>query len=82
MRDLHLIREIVNIFKNYNFLTHVVAASLRSPMHMIEPAKTGANIGTMPFKVLDMLFNHPRSSSVFEDSSKVVQKNCGSESIR
>jgi transaldolase len=54
-----LIREIVTIYKNYGFSTQILAASLRSPLHVIESAKAGAHIGTMPFKVLDMLFNHP-----------------------
>ena len=54
-----LIRDIVTIYKNYGFATQVLSASLRSPMHVIESAKAGAHVGTMPFKVLDMLFNHP-----------------------
>jgi transaldolase len=54
-----LIREIVTIYRNFGFPTQILAASLRSPMHVIESAKSGAHIGTMPFKVMDMLFNHP-----------------------
>jgi transaldolase len=56
---MNLIREIVTIYRNYAFPTQILAASLRSPLHVIESAKAGAHIGTMPFKVLDMLFNHP-----------------------
>ena len=56
---MNLIREIVTIYRNYGFQTQILAASLRSPTHVIESAKAGAHIGTMPFKVLDMLFNHP-----------------------
>jgi transaldolase len=56
---MNLIREIVTIYRNYGFPTRILAASLRSPTHVIESAKAGAHIGTMPFKVLDMLFNHP-----------------------
>jgi transaldolase len=56
---MNLIREIVTIYRNYGFSTQILAASLRSPLHVIESAKAGAHIGTMPFKVLDMLFNHP-----------------------
>ncbi|HZT37924.1 MAG TPA: fructose-6-phosphate aldolase [Bryobacteraceae bacterium] len=55
----HLIQEIVQIYRNYNIKTQVLAASLRSSIHVIEAAKAGAQIGTMPFKVLDMMFNHP-----------------------
>lgn len=54
-----LIRDIVQIYKNYNFETRILAASLRHPLHVVECAKAGAHIGTMPFKVLDSLYNHP-----------------------
>ncbi|MBX5494015.1 MAG: fructose-6-phosphate aldolase, partial [Bryobacteraceae bacterium] len=56
---MNLIRDIVTIYRNYGFPTQILAASLRSPLHVVEAAKAGANIGTLPFKVLDMLFNHP-----------------------
>jgi transaldolase len=56
---MHMIREIVMIYRNFGFPTQILAASLRSPTHVIESAKAGAHIGTMPFKVMDMLFNHP-----------------------
>ncbi len=54
-----LIRDIVKIYRNYGFKTQVLAASLRSPLHVVDCALAGADIGTMPFKVMDMLFNHP-----------------------
>ena len=54
-----LVRQICTIYKNYGFKTQVLAASLRTPPHVIDCALAGAHIGTMPFKVLDMLFNHP-----------------------
>ena len=54
-----LIRQICTIYKNYGYKTQVLAASLRTPPHVIDCALAGAHIGTMPFKVLDMLFNHP-----------------------
>jgi len=56
---VNLIRDIVKIYRNYGFKTQVLAASLRSPVHIVESALAGADIGTMPFKVMDMLFNHP-----------------------
>jgi transaldolase len=75
---LSLIREIVTIYKNYGFPTQILAASLRSPTHVIESAKAGAHIGTMPFKVLDMLFNHPLTDSglaqFLKDYSKITQE--------
>jgi transaldolase len=73
-----LIRDIVTIYKNYGFATQVLAASLRSPMHVIESAKAGAHVGTMPFKVLDMLFNHPLTDNglaqFLKDYSKVARE--------
>ncbi len=74
----HLIREIVTIYKNYDFKTQILAASLRSPIHVIESAKAGAHIGTMPFKVLEMLFSHPLTDRGLEqflkDYNKVFQE--------
>jgi transaldolase len=56
---LGLLREIVGIYRNYRFETQVLAASLRHPMHIIEAAKIGADIATMPYKVFEQLFQHP-----------------------
>ena len=56
---MDLIRQILQIYKNYGFHTQVLAASLRHPMHVVESALAGAHVGTMPFKVLEMMFNHP-----------------------
>lgn len=54
-----LIRDICKIYSNYGFTTQVLAASLRSPLHVAQAAEAGAHIGTLPFKVLDQMFNHP-----------------------
>ena len=54
-----VIRAITQIYRNYGFRTQILAASLRSPTHVVDAALAGADIGTMPFKVMDMLFNHP-----------------------
>jgi transaldolase len=54
-----LLRDILAIYRAYNFPTQVLAASLRHPMHVVEAAKLGAHIGTMPFKVFEQLFQHP-----------------------
>jgi transaldolase len=56
---LTLLRDIMEIYRAYNFSTQVLAASLRHPMHVVEAAKLGAHIGTMPFKVFQQLFQHP-----------------------
>jgi transaldolase len=56
---LALLREILEIYGAYGYKTQVLAASLRHPLHVVEAAKMGAHIGTMPFKVFEMLFKHP-----------------------
>jgi transaldolase len=75
---MDLIREIVLIYKNYSFNTQVLAASLRNTMHVIEAAKAGAHIGTLPFKVVDSLFNHPLTDKgldqFLKDYAKVFQE--------
>lgn len=71
---MNLIRDIVTIYRNYGFPTQVLAASLRSPMHVIESAKAGAHIGTLPFKVLDMLFQHPLTDKGLEQFLKDYHK--------
>lgn len=54
-----LISDICQIYQVHGFKTQVLAASLRSPLHVAQAALAGAHVGTLPFKVLDMLFNHP-----------------------
>jgi transaldolase len=63
---LDLISDTVAIYKTHDFSTRVLAASLRSPLHLIEAAKAGAHIATLPFKLMDMLFNHPLTSQGLE----------------
>lgn len=75
---MDLVRSIIMIYENYGYKTQVLAASLRSPMHVVESALAGAHIGTMPFKVLDALFNHPLTDRGLEqfqkDWNKVFQE--------
>ena len=56
---MDLIRDIVAIYRNYSFKTQVLAASLRHPLHVVDAAKAGADVATMPFKVFTQLFLHP-----------------------
>ena len=56
---MELVRDIVQIYENYNFKTEVLVASTRSPMHIVEAARMGADICTCPPAVIDALFNHP-----------------------
>ncbi len=56
---MELIRDIVQIYDHYDFKTEVLVASTRSPMHIVEAARMGADICTCPPAVIDALFNHP-----------------------
>jgi transaldolase len=56
---MDLIRDICEIYANYGFTTQVLAASIRNPLHVIDAAKAGAHVATMPFAVLEQLMKHP-----------------------
>lgn len=56
---LQLIRDIAQVFKNYDFKTEILVASVRHPMHLVESAKIGAHVATMPFAVIEQLAKHP-----------------------
>ncbi len=56
---MSLIRDIVQIYDNYSYTTQVLTASIRHPLHVVEAAKLGSHVATIPWKVLDMMFNHP-----------------------
>jgi transaldolase len=71
---MDLIRDIVLIYKNYGFNTQVLAASLRNSTHVIDAAKAGAHVGTLPFKVVDALFNHPLTDKGLETFLKDYAK--------
>jgi transaldolase len=67
---MDLVREIKTIYGNYGFKTKVLTASVRSPIHVIDAGLAGSDIATMPFKVLDMLFNHPLTDKGLEQFLK------------
>jgi transaldolase len=56
---MELISQILTIYRNYDFETQVLVASIRHPMHVVESAMMGAHIGTMPFNVITQLIKHP-----------------------
>lgn len=56
---IDLVRDIKKIYDNYQFKTQIIVASIRNPLHVLEAAKIGADIATVPFNVLEQLFNHP-----------------------
>lgn len=61
-----LIRDIVDIYANYNFETEVLAASIRHPMHIVDCALAGADVSTIPFKVIQQLVKHPLTDKGLE----------------
>ncbi|MCK9426412.1 MAG: fructose-6-phosphate aldolase [Ignavibacteriaceae bacterium] len=63
---MQLIEEIVQIYRNYDYQTEVLVASIRHPLHFVEAALIGADVCTMPFSVIDKLFSHPLTDSGLE----------------
>jgi transaldolase len=56
---MELIRQIVTIYKNYDYKTYVLVASVRHPQHVVEAALVGGHICTMPFSIFQQLYKHP-----------------------
>jgi transaldolase len=72
---MNLIEQIVQIYKNYHFKTEVLVASVRHPMHVVNAALIGADICTIPFKVIEQLAKHPLTDiglkKFVEDAAKI-----------
>lgn len=66
---LQLVADIVEIYNNYDWKTEVLAASIRHPIHVIEAARIGADVATMPFKVIQQLIKHPLTDKGLEQFS-------------
>jgi transaldolase len=58
-RGMEIVEDTITIFSNYGFETEVIVASVRNPLHVLDAARTGADIATIPFGVLKQLINHP-----------------------
>jgi transaldolase len=56
---MELVRDLRQMFDNYGFNCEILAASIRHSVHVVEAARAGADVGTLPFKVLEALLNHP-----------------------
>jgi transaldolase len=63
---MQLITDIVSIYDNYGFATEVLAASIRHPMHIVDCALAGADVATIPFKVIKQLVQHPLTDKGLE----------------
>ena len=70
-----VVKDMIEIFKNYNFKTEVIVASIRHPMHVLESALLGAPIATIPPKIIWQMFNHPLTDkgikTFMEDAKKI-----------
>jgi len=56
---MEIIAQILEIYDNYGFTTEIIAASIRHPVHVLDSARIGAHVATIPFKVLEQLAKHP-----------------------
>ncbi len=63
---MEVVEQLVQIKQNYGFTTEVLAASIRHPLHVIEAALIGADIATMPFKILTQIIKHPLTDTGLE----------------
>jgi len=57
------VRDTVNMVHEYEFASEVLVASVRSPMHVVEAVRAGAQVATIPFKVLNQMYHHPLTDS-------------------
>lgn len=75
---IDLIRDIKQIFSNYNLKTQIIVASVRNPLHVVDAAKIGADIATIPFAVIEQLIKHPLTDigvqRFLEDYKKIPKK--------
>jgi transaldolase len=71
---MNLIREIVDIFDNFDYSTEVLVASVRNPIHIVEAARMGADVVTVPAKIIDQSFKHPLTDIGLENFLKDWEK--------
>ncbi len=75
---MDLICDIKQIYSNYNFKTEIIVASVRNPIHVVDAAKIGADIATVPFAVIEQLIKHPLTDigiqRFLEDHKKIPKK--------
>ncbi|HEU4929382.1 MAG TPA: fructose-6-phosphate aldolase [Candidatus Krumholzibacteria bacterium] len=78
MDGMQVVADLVDIYERYAFTTQVLAASIRHPMHVVEAARLGADVSTMPYKIFQQLFKHPLTDVGIElfnrDWAKVMER--------
>jgi transaldolase len=77
-QGMGLVEEIIDIYENFLFKTEVIVASVRNPLHVLEAARMGAHIATIPYPVISQLIRHPLTDiglqKFLKDWEKVPQK--------
>ncbi len=63
---MDLIRQIRQVYDNYGFSTKILAASIRHPLHMVQCALSGADVATVPYKVIEQVMQHPLTDAGLE----------------
>ena len=75
---MDVVREIKQVYENYKFTTQILVASVRNPIHVLDSAKIGADIATMPYSVFEQLFKHSLTDAgikkFLEDWERVPKK--------
>jgi len=78
MDGMQLVSDLVDMYERYAFPTQVLAASIRHPMHVVEAARLGADVATIPYKVFTQMFKHPLTDVGIElfnkDWAKVMER--------
>ncbi len=78
LTGMDLIRDIKTIYSNYSFKTKIIVASVRNPLHVLDAARIGADIATVPYSTLMALIKHPLTdigiNKFLEDSKKIPSK--------
>ena len=72
-----MVSQVIQIYQNYDFSTEVLVASVRSPNHLLLAAQMGADIATIPYKVMQQLTQHPltdKGIKMFMDDWNKAQK--------
>ena len=71
---MELIQQIVTIYDNYAYETEVLVASIRNPIHVVDAALMGADVATVPFKVIERLIKHPLTDNGLKQFPKDWEK--------
>lgn len=77
-KGMDLVKDMKTIFNNYGFKTKIIVASVRNPVHVVDAAKIGADVATVPYAVIEQLIKHPLTDigiqRFLEDYKKIPQK--------